>query len=174
MKLFNNEQVLYITFDKQPQTRDRNISPKDKFLATKDKQGNIITLEADKKLYPFKIDNSVKCTIVTTVRTIEFTIPNQYRWNGADIPKFMWALVGSRYNPEFKIPSMVHDIMLEFKEDIYSKLTNISVAEYRRLTSLIFRQLLKDKGVGTIKSNIMSGAVQCYQTLFNRKGWQIG
>ena len=174
MKLFKKEQVLYVTFDKTPQTRDRRIFPKDKTLATKDKKGNIITLEADKRLYPFKIDNSVKCTVVTTLRTIEFTVPNQYRWNGADIPKFLWTLVGSQFNPEFKIPSMVHDLMLEFKEDIYSKLTDISVADYRRLTSLVFRQLLKNEGVGTIKSNIMAGAVQSFQALFNRKEWKIG
>lgn len=170
----SKEKVLYVEFDKRPLTRDRRIEPKDKNIATKDKKGNIITLEADKRLYPFKIDNSVKCTVVTTVRTIEFAVPNQYRWNGADIPKALWLFVGSQYNPEFKVPSMIHDLMLEYKEDIYSKLTNISVAEYRRLTSLIFRQLLKDEGVRTIKSNIMSGAVQLFQATFNRKEWKIG
>lgn len=171
--LFKREKVLYIVFDKEPETRDRHIYPKDRTIAVIDKKGNVITLEEDKKLYPFKIDNTVKCTIQTNYRTIEFTIPQEYRWNGADIPKLLWVFVGSQYNPEFKIPSMIHDFMLEFKADIFKNLINITLPEYRRLTSLAFRQALKDSGVRTIKSNIMAGAVQGFQATFNRKEWDI-
>lgn len=174
MGLFCKEKVLYIEFDNTPETRDRRIESKDKTIAVVDKNGNAITLEEDKKLYPFKLDNTVNCTIRTSFRTIEFTIPKDYRWNGADIPKFLWFFVGSQFNPEFKIPSMIHDYMLEFKEDIYKELIDISVPEYRRLTSLAFRQALKDEGVRTIKSNIMSGAVQGFQSILKRKEWKIG
>lgn len=168
------EQVLYITFDKAPETRDRRIYLKDYSIATKDKRGNIITLAEDKKLYPFKLDNTVNVTIQTDRRVIKFKIPAEYRWNGADIPKILWFFVGSQYNPEFKIPSMLHDYMLEFKREIYSTLEDdVSVADYRRLTSLSFRQALKNEDVKTVKSNIMSGCVQLFQSTLNRGEWKI-
>lgn len=174
MGFWNKEKVLYIQFDNEPETRDRRVYEKDKKITVTDKKGNVISLEQDKRLYPFKIDNTVKCTIQTNYRTIEFTIPADYRWNGADIPKILWFFVGSQYNPEFKIPSMIHDYMLEFKEDIYNELLDITVPEYRRLTSLAFRQALKDEGVRTVKSNIMAGVVQGFQATFNRGEWNIG
>ena len=69
---------------------------------------------------------------------------------------------------------MLHDYMLEFKKHIYLKLEeDVSVADYRRLTSLVFRQALKKEGVRTVKSNIMSGCVQLFQATFNRKEWNI-
>jgi hypothetical protein len=171
---WNKEKVLYVDFDKEPETRDRRINIQDKTIAVADKKGNIITLEEDKKLYPFKIDNTVACTVQTNYRLIQFKIPEGYRWNGADIPKLLWVFVGSQFNPEFKVPSMIHDYMLEFKQNIYEELIDISVAEYRRLTSLAFRQALKNEGVRTVKANIMAGAVQGFQTLFNRGEWEIG
>ena len=69
---------------------------------------------------------------------------------------------------------MVHDYLLEFKFDILKEVLNdeISIKEYRRLTSLIFRQLLKDDGTKTIKSNIMSGAVQFFQATINAREWK--
>ncbi len=167
------EQVLYIIFNETPETRDRRIYVKDYNIAVNDKKGNIITLAEDKKLYPFKLDNTVDVTIRTDRRVIEFKIPAEYRWNGADIPKILWLFVGSQYNPEFKIPSMIHDYMLEFKSAIFSTLEDISIADYRRLTSLAFRQALKNEDVKTIKSNIMSGCVQLFQATFNRGEWKI-
>lgn len=170
----SKEKVLYITFDNTPETRDRHFSPKDFSIITKDKKGNTITLAEDKKLYPFKLDNTVNVTVQTDRRAINFKIPAEYRWNGADIPKILWTFVGSQYNPEFKVPSMIHDYMLEFKKEIYSTLENdVSVADYRRLTSLAFRQALKNEDVKTIKSNIMSGCVQLFQATINRREWEI-
>ena len=170
----SKEQVLYITFDKTPETRDRRIYLKDYSIATKDKKGNIITLAEDKKLYPFKLDNTVNVTIQTDRRIIKFKIPAESRWNGADIPKILWFFVGSQYNPEFKVPSMLHDYMLEFKSEIFSTLEDdVSVADYRRLTSLSFRQALKNEDVKTVKSNIMSGCVQLFQATLNRGEWKI-
>ena len=174
MAFWNREKVLFINFDNEPQTRDRRIEDKDYKILVQDKKGNTITLAEDKKLYPFKIDNAVIVTVATNRRVIKFVIPADYRWNGADIPKCTWSLVGSQFNPEFKIPSMIHDFMLEFKQEIYLTLDNdVSIADYRRLTSLAFRQALKDEGVKTVKSNIMSGCVQIFQATINRGEWNI-
>ena len=167
------EQVLYINFDEIPQTRDRKIYIKDYHTEAQDKDGNLITLAQDKRLYPYKLDNTVNVTVQTTKRIITFQIPAEYRWNGADIPKFLWSLVGSQHNPEFKVPSMLHDFMLEFKADILANLFDCSVKEYRRITSLTFRQSLKDEGVKVVKSNIMSWFVQVFQATVNRGEWDL-
>ena len=68
---------------------------------------------------------------------------------------------------------MIHDYMLEFKFLILEETLKdeISIKEYRRISSLVFRQALKNDGTKTIKSNIMSGAVQLFQATLNRREW---
>ena len=49
----------------------------------------------------------------------------------------------------------------------------ISVREYRRLTSLIFRHIIKQQGTNTIKANIMAWGVDVFQMTCNRKNWKV-
>lgn len=169
------EQILAIKYSTEPDFRDRKIYCGDKNVVAYDKKGKKITLAEHKKLYPYEVDNEVTWTIITTHRDFAFTIPAGYFWNGADIPRLLWFFVGSKDSPEFKIPSMIHDFMLEFKAYIYNNVLckKITIKEYRRLTSLIFRHSLKINGTKTVKSNIMSGAVQFFQATANRKEWRI-
>lgn len=169
------EKVLAVTFNIEPIYHDRKIKIGDNKIIIENKEGLKTTLESDKIKYPYKLDNEVICKVDTNVRTFSFTVPQDYCWNGADIPRILWFFVGSKDSPQFKVPSMIHDFILEFKEYIYKNVLreSISVAEYRRLTSLIFRQLLKDYGTKTIKSNIMSGVVQGFQATWNRGEWKI-
>ena len=169
------EKVLAVTFNTEPIYHDRHPKAGDEKIIVEDKKGNKITLIAHKKLYPYKLDNEVICTVETTVRKFSFTIPQEYVWNGADIPPILWFFVGSKDNPEFKVPSLVHDFILEFKAYILNNVLyqNLSISNYRRLTSLIFRDLLKTYGTKTVKSNIMSGVVQIFQATINRKEWNL-
>lgn len=169
------EQVLSINYTEYPIYIDRKPEENDDKVIVLDKKGNRITLAEHKKLYPYEVKNEVTWKISTTLRDFSFTIPAGYVWNGADIPSLLWVFVGSKDSPEFKIPSMIHDFMLEYKEYIYTNVLreSISIKDFRRLTSLIFRQSLKDNGTKTIKSNIMSGCVQAFQAIFNRKEWNI-
>ena len=68
---------------------------------------------------------------------------------------------------------MVHDYMLENKKLIHDEILNkcISIKEYRRLTSLIFREILKASGVNVLKANVMAWFVDIYQRIFSR-GWK--
>lgn len=127
-----------------------------------------------KKKYPFKLKNSVTIVIQTNKRTFHFCIFNDYCWNGADIPRLLWRLIGSRTDNDFLIASMIHDFMLEFKHKILVENLNndLTLSEYRRLTSLIFREVLKNQGTNTIKANIMSFSVEFFQKYFNKKGWR--
>ena len=172
---WDNEDVLTVTFNKSPKYHDREIKDGDNEIVILDKEGKKTTLDKNKKQYPYKLDNDIICTIVTTERQFSFEIEKDYYWNGADIPRILWLLVGSKDSPEFKVPSLIHDFLLEFKEEImYSTLKNtISAGQYRRLTSLIFRQLLKDNGTKEIKSNIMSGCVAGWQFV-SPQWWGLG
>ena len=160
----SKEQVLFIDFNKEPDVRIRVINDTD--------------TDATKKAkikYPFELFCTVTVTVITNFREFSFDVYNGYTWNGADIPKIFWRIIGSRTSNEFLIASMLHDFLLEFKKYIINDVleNQITVSEYRRLTSLIFREKLKYQGVNTIKANIMSWAVDVFQHYGNRKGWKI-
>ena len=158
------EQIVDITFSEIPDVRVRVINEDD----YKD-------IKEAKKKYPFELHNSIDVCVLTDVRKFEFTIFNGYVWNGADIPRLLWFSIGSRTDNDFLIASMIHDYLLEFKKYMLEEVleNSISVKEYRRLTSLIFRHILKEQGINTIKANIMSWAVQVFQATINFKQWQV-
>lgn len=84
-----------------------------------------------------------------------------YKYDGASIPfGFRWIL-GGKGNPEFLVPSCVHDKMCENKH-----LVNYD----RHLSSLIFKELLLSCGCSQIKAEIMFLAVDNFQKLI--KGWK--
>ena len=155
------EKILDVIFAPEPETVNREIYDDDSCEVKK-----------DKKKFPYELKNIVFVTVITNKRTFSFNIHNGYTWNGADIIVFLWRIVGSRFNPEFRRASMVHDYMLEFKSYIFQQVleNKLKVKEYRRLTSLIFRHIIKNQGTGTIKANIMSWCVDVFQ-MTQRKEW---
>ena len=158
------EQIKQILFSDVPDVRIRVINDND-----------IKAVKENKKKYPFELFNTITVTIITTQREFEFDIYNGYAWNGADVPKFLWKIIGSRTDNDFLIASCLHDYLLQFKKYIINECidTPITVNEYRRLTSLIFREKLKSQGTNTIKANIMSWCVDVFQHYCNKKGWKI-
>ena len=160
----SKEIVLSVNIDPVPDIRIRVIEDSD---TEPTKEGKI--------KYPFELFCTVTVTITTTFREFSFDVYNGYTWNGADIPKFFYRIIGSRTSNEFLIASMLHDYLLQFKRFmIYEVLKNqITISEYRRLTSLIFREKLKHQGVNTSKANVMAWAVDVFQHYLNRKQWYI-
>lgn len=158
------EQIVDVKFSETPDVRVRVINEDD----FKD-------IKEAKKKYPFELHNSIDVTVITTKCSFGFTIYNGYVWNGADIPRLLWCSIGSRTDNDFLIASMIHDYLLEFKKYMLEEVleNSITVKEYRRLTSLIFRHILKEQGTNTIKANIMSWAVQVFQATVNNKEWKI-
>lgn len=157
------EKIEAINFDTPLDVRIRVIN-EDDTKATK----------KDKKKYPFELHNTVGVEIETSYRKFKFSIFNGYTWNGADIPRFLWRLVGSRTDNDFLVASMLHDFLLEFKVYMINEVlqNQITVKEYRRLTSLIFRHVIKSQGTNTIKANIMAYCVDVFQ-MFNFKNWRV-
>lgn len=158
------EQILSVDIHPKPDVRIRVIEDTD---TNETKQAKV--------KYPFELFCTVTVTVITDKREFSFDVYNGYTYNGADIPRFLWRIVGSRTDNQFLVASMLHDFLLEFKAYIYNEVLkkSISIDEYRRLTSLIFREKLKTQGVNTIKANIMSWAVDVFQHYGNKRGWQI-
>ncbi|DAB16854.1 TPA: hypothetical protein CPT98_07035 [Candidatus Gastranaerophilales bacterium HUM_19] len=156
------EIIKYVTFDVTPIVCVRVIETND-----------TPEVKQEKKDYPFKLHNDVPVHIITNKRAFGFTIPKKYIWNGADIPRLFWRLIGSKTDNAFLTASMVHDYMLENKIDILCRILQhcISMPEYRRLTSLIFREILKNSGENVIKANLMAWSVDIYQ-IFHKRNWK--
>ena len=156
------EQILDIKFDEEPIVKVRVINNDD-----------VNAVIINKKKYPFEVCNTVCIEVFTTKRTFKFSIFNGYTWNGADIPRFFWRIIGSRTDNDFLIASMLHDWLLEFKKYMLNEVlkNSLSIKEYRRLTTLIFRHVIKTQGTNVIKANVMSWFIDVFQ-MCNRSAWK--
>lgn len=158
------EKILNVKFNVLPDVRIRVIDP----------EKDTVTTIKNKKQFPFKSDNEVFVTVTTTEREFTFRIYAGYAWNGADIPKTLFLFGQSKEN-HYLIASMVHDYMLEYKELIYKDTLKecMKISEYRRLTSLIFREILKCHKTNVIKANCMAWSVDVFQMTLNRGSWKV-
>ena len=156
------EEIQNIEFSKTPKVKVRVISFSDNE-----------TLAESKKRFPFELIERVEVHVITTKRQFGFIINSGYTWNGADIPRFLWRLIGTRTDNEFLIASMLHDYLLDNKFRILEEVlrNKLKKEEYRRLTSLIFGFILKKQGTNKIKADIMSFFTDIYQ-MCNRKKWR--
>ena len=157
-----NEKLEKVLFNEPPEVKIRTIYEND-----------LPKIKENKQSFPFILENDVIVTIKTDERKFSFKIGRNYIWNGADIPRIFWRIVGAKTDNAFLTASMVHDFMLEYKKFIYEDVLkkSISVSNYRKLTSLIFREIVKQCGTGTIKANIMSWCVDTFQCILG--DWQI-
>ena len=156
------EKVLNVACNVVPDIRIRTITTQDSPEET-----------YDKKKYPFELYNDCTFIITTSVRTLTFKIDAGYKHNGADIPRPLWWLGSSRDN-DYVVASMVHDYLLQYKVKIYKEVfhEDITASEFRRLTSLIFREILKEHKMNVVKANVEAWFVDVFQGCFNKKGWK--
>lgn len=111
--------------------------------------------------YPFINCTSldVKLTDIKKDVTYGFTIPRHFRWDGASIAPVFWLLIGSKTDPRFRIPSLIHDYMCNNKY-----IVNFD----RKFSSKVFKALLIVAGVNKLKVSAMYHAVDNWQKL---QGW---
>lgn len=111
----------------------------------------IIQVLPREKAKPFVLTNTV-----CFQSNGEFCFINKgFTWNGSDIPKILWWIVGSQYDPQFLPASMVHDYMLKEKYQ-YDKYGVWKTTE-------AFRKTLIHYEVGELKARVMATAVFLYQ-----------
>lgn len=148
MEWVNND-GLVIIFDTIPKPHIRFATPYD----TEKEKKDIIE-------FPFINCREFKVTIKYENKIYEFSVPKEYKWDGATVPKFFWRIVGSSTQPEFLIASCIHDILCENHNYIDNN---------RNLSSKIFKELLLVAGVSKIKAQIMYLAVDNFQRFC---GWK--
>lgn len=135
--------------------------------------GEIISLWEEKLRYPFK--TKVQSTLYVKTNICEYKFPilledGAYIWNGSNIPAVFWSVLGiSKSSPYGLIASKWHDNLLQFKQYSYDLAKeareDITVAEFRALTSKMYAGLLINFGVHSAKANLMSFMVDLYQRL---------
>lgn len=113
--------------------------------------------------YPFINCTSLKVYLFDKPKMLshKFTIPKSFRWDGATIPCLIWFIIGSKTNPKFRIPSLIHDYMCNNK---------YCVGYDRAFSTEVFKALLKVAGVGEVRRNVMCFFVDLWQRF--QKGWE--
>ena len=120
-------------------------------------------VKKDKKKKPYLNKKRVMWTINYLGQQYCFVIEKDYRWNGANIPRVFWFIIGSMGESDFLDASMIHDKMCE----------NPEIVGYdRQLSSIIFREVLKGAGVGKVRAQTMYVSVDNYQKFC--KQWKKG
>lgn len=89
-----------------------------------------------------------------------FTIPEEYYWDGASIPRAFWRLIGPKTDPRFLIPSLIHDQLCENKH---------YVKDDRYFADKVFERLLYVSGVPAFNRWLMFHSVDNYQKFC---GWK--
>lgn len=84
----------------------------------------------------------------------EFNIHSGYEWDGASIPKIFWRIIGSKFNPEFLIASMLHDVLCE---------NHYYINNNRYLSTIVLERCLKVSGVGPVRRWVMKHSVDNWQ-----------
>ncbi len=122
-----------------------------------------IAIDLDNKEKPFKLLNNVSYLSgkYSGKEIYRISLNKGYTWNGANIPRVFWRIVGSQYDPQFLPASMVHDWLCEHKDFI--------IQDGVRISSEIFRDILVNSGVPKHKANIMATAVRLFQ--YTQEGW---
>ena len=109
--------------------------------------------------YPF-----INCTALQVAiydknipKMYKFTIPKSFRWDGATIPRLVWWIIGSKTNPKYRTPSLIHDYLC----------LNKYIIDYRcELSTQVFEALLSVAGVSKWRRKTMCFFINIYQKLF--------
>lgn len=166
------EKILYVKFDKKPLVRPRIADPADKKKDIISKDGIKRTLYDDKIKFPCKLDNTVNIIIATTIREIKIKIQAGYTYDGASIPKLLHSTIGSNTDPQFLVPALLHDYLLEKMQSIYKEyFSDLSYKDFRKLTTDIFEWELAYYGAKSVKIKIMGKSVQFWQCTGANKQW---
>lgn len=146
-----DENVL-IAFDKEPVIEVQVVKP------CMSKQERLTV-----KRFPFVNKKTLQVMIYDhkKFKQYNFKIRENYRYDGATIPRFFWRIIGPNTDNQFLIAALVHDVLC---------INHKYIDNDRELSSKIFRALLIASGVNKIKAEIMYKAVDLWQ--FVRGSWE--
>lgn len=176
-KEYKRETVLAVAFSPNPIHRDRHIDQLKDHKIILDSKTNY-TLADDKLEFPSIFDNEFVFGIKTNKRTLIHRMYSRYKWNNADIIGIIQIIVlCSKDDRRITLGSGIHDFLLEFKYEIYNDFLkqspDLTIDEFRWITSDTFRWIIKSEGMGPIKSKVMSNIMDCFQKKLQKKKWII-
>lgn len=176
-KEFKRETVLAVAFSPEPQERHRDIDPEKDHRIFLDYKTRY-SLADDKKQFPSIFDNEFVFGIKTNKRTLISRVYKRYKWNNADIIGVLQIVVlCSKDDRRIILGSGIHDFLLEYKYELYNMFIkqepDMTIDEFRWITSDAFRWLINSQGMGPIKSKIMSNILDCFQKKWQKKKWKI-
>lgn len=136
-----------ILFDKVPNVTMRYVTP---FTTDEEKKAinkkPFINLSELRVILKDKIEQE----------NYEIIIEKDYTWNGANIPRIFWRLIGSMTDNRFLIPSMIHDKLCE-NHDL--------IDDNRYLSTIVFERLLYVSKVNPFSRWLMKHSVDNYQKI---------
>ena len=136
---------LAIKFDIRPDVRMRYALPS---MDIKEKESI--------RKYPFINcrDLNVELHDFINGKKYDFVIPKNYCWDGASIPRIFWRLIGTKTDPAFLIPSLIHDVLCEHHNYVENN---------RYFANKIFERLLYVSGVSDFSRWLMFHSVDNWQ-----------
>lgn len=132
-----------IIFDKEPDTDTKKILP----TMSEEEISDI-------RKKPLILKNKIFCRIIYGGISYGFFIKKNYDWDGATIPPFAWVLIGQSLDPEFYIPSLIHDVLCENHDYVNNN---------RYLSTLVLDALLCANKVNPFKRWVMKHSVDNFQ-----------
>ena len=113
------------------------------------------------KKKPLFLKNTVQICLIDKRKgkTYVFTIKAGYDYDGASISRFLWRLIGSKENIEFKIAALIHDVLCE---------NHNYVNNDRYFSTYIFERLLLIGDTGDFKRWLMKHSVDNFQKIFGK------
>lgn len=113
------------------------------------------------KKKPLFLKNTVQVCLIDKRKgkTYVFTIKAGYDYDGASISRFLWRLIGSKENIEFKIAALIHDVLCE---------NHNYVNNDRYFSTYIFERLLLIGDTGDFKRWLMKHSVDNFQKIFGK------
>lgn len=149
MITYYKDNKIKLEFNQEPKTITREVC--NPLLTTEQKEEYI------KKPYLLLKTVILKVTYKKQVSFIY--IPKNYSWNGANIPKLAWVIIGSKDDPKFRIASMVHDWLCEHHEDSRND---------RYLSTTILCSLCTVAGIERWRVFLVKHTVDNFQKIFGK------
>ena len=147
---YSDDEII-IKFDKVPLLNIRYVTPWDSEEEIE---------KINKKPFICLEELRVELIDLTVSETYNFTIPKDYTWDGATIPRIFWRLIGSKTDNRFLIPSLIHDVLCENHDYIEND---------RYFSTCVFERLLYISGVNGFNRWMIKHSVDNFQKIAG--GW---
>lgn len=111
------------------------------------------------KKYPFILKRAVEIKLFDKMKnhSYGFTIPKDYCYDGASIPRLFWRIVGAPTDNKFLIAALIHDYLCENHHLIMND---------RNFSTNVFNALLEVSDVNKFQRYLMKHSVNLYQKWF--------